>query len=253
MSGHSKWATIKRKKAATDSARGRLFTRLIKEITIAARNGGGNPDGNPRLRLAIQTAKTNNMPADNIKRAGQKGTGELPGVAYEEITYEGYGPAGAAILVDVVTDNANRTVSEIRHIFSRNNGNLGQSGSVAWMFHKKGHIVIPTAGQKKPMSEDDILGIILDAGADDLQTDAGTFAVTTAPQAFEAVKKALEENNILLESASLQMIPQNTVKVTGKDAENLMKLMDALEEHDDVQNVSSNFDIDDKELASLSN
>jgi YebC/PmpR family DNA-binding regulatory protein len=253
MSGHSKWATIKRKKAATDSARGRLFTRLIKEITIAARNGGGNPDGNPRLRLAIQTAKTNNMPADNIKRAVQKGTGELPGVAYEEITYEGYGPAGAAILVDVVTDNANRTVSEIRHIFSRNNGNLGQSGSVAWMFHKKGHIVIPTAGQKKPMSEDDILGIILDAGADDLQTDAGTFAVTTAPQAFEAVKKALEENNILLESASLQMIPQNTVKVTGKDAENLMKLMDALEEHDDVQNVSSNFDIDDKELASLSN
>ncbi|MBP1658131.1 MAG: hypothetical protein H6Q31_2732, partial [Bacteroidetes bacterium] len=214
---------------------------------------GGNPDGNPRLRLAIQTAKTNNMPADNIKRAVQKGTGELPGVAYEEITYEGYGPAGAAILVDVVTDNANRTVSEIRHIFSRNNGNLGQSGSVAWMFHKKGHIVIPTAGQKKPMSEDDILGIILDAGADDLQTDAGTFAVTTAPQAFEAVKKALEENNILLESASLQMIPQNTVKVTGKDAENLMKLMDALEEHDDVQNVSSNFDIDDKELASLSN
>lgn len=253
MSGHSKWATIKRKKAATDSARGRLFTRLIKEITIAARNGGGNPDGNPRLRLAIQTAKTNNMPADNIKRAVQKGTGELPGVAYEEITYEGYGPAGAAILVDVVTDNANRTVSEIRHIFSRNNGNLGQSGSVAWMFHKKGHIVIPPAGQKKPMSEDDILGIILDAGADDLQTDAGTFTVTTAPQAFEAVKKALEENNILLESASLQMIPQNTVKVTGKDAENLMKLMDALEEHDDVQNVSSNFDIDDKELASLSN
>lgn len=252
MSGHSKWATIKRKKAATDSARGRLFTRLIKEITIAARNGGGNPEGNPRLRLAIQTAKTNNMPADNIKRAIQKGTGELPGVAYEEITYEGYGPAGAAILVDVVTDNANRTVSEIRHIFSRNNGNLGQSGSVAWMFHKKGHIVIPTAGQKKPMSEDDILGIILDAGADDLQTEAGMFTVTTDPPAFEAVKKALEENGILIESASLQKIPQNTVKVTGKDAENVVKLMEALEEHDDVQNVSSNFDIDDKELAALS-
>ncbi len=252
MSGHSKWATIKRKKAATDSARGRLFTRLIKEITIAARNGGGNPEGNPRLRLAIQTAKTNNMPADNIKRAIQKGTGELPGVAYEEITYEGYGPAGAAILVDVVTDNANRTVSEIRHIFSRNNGNLGQSGSVAWMFHKKGHIVIPTAGQKKPMSEDDILGIILDAGADDLQTETGMFTVTTAPPAFEAVKKALEENGILIESASLQKIPQNTVKVTGRDAENVVKLMEALEEHDDVQNVSSNFDIDDKELAALS-
>jgi len=252
MSGHSKWATIKRKKAATDSARGRLFTRLIKEITIAARNGGGNLDGNPRLRLAIQTAKTNNMPADNIKRAIQKGTGELPGVAYEEITYEGYGPSGAAILVDVVTDNANRTVSEIRHIFSRNNGNLGQSGSVAWIFHKKGHIVIPSTGQKKPLSEDDILGVILDAGADDLQADGGTFSVMTAPPAFEAVKKALEDTGIVLETASLQMIPQNTVKVTGKDAENLMKLMDALEEHDDVQNVSSNFDIDDKELASLS-
>ena len=252
MSGHSKWATIKRKKAATDSARGRLFTRLIKEITIAARNGGGNPDGNPRLRLAIQTAKTNNMPADNIKRAIQKGTGELPGVAYEEITYEGYGPSGAAILVDVVTDNANRTVSEIRHIFSRSNGNLGQSGSVAWMFHKKGSIVIPATGQKTPLSEDDLLGIILDAGADDMVSDAGIFTVVTAPQAFETVKKALEDKGIVLESASLQMIPQNTVKVTGKDAENLMKLMDALEEHDDVQNVSSNFDIDDKELASLS-
>jgi YebC/PmpR family DNA-binding regulatory protein len=252
MSGHSKWATIKRKKAATDSARGQLFTRLIKEITIAARNGGGNPDGNPRLRLAILTAKTNNMPADNIKRAIQKGTGELPGVTYEEITYEGYGPSGAAILVDVVTDNANRTVSEIRHIFSRNNGNLGQSGSVAWMFHKKGTIVVPVAGQKKPLSEDDVLGIILDAGADDMQAESGTFTVLTAPSAFEAVKKALEDNGIIHESASIQMVPQNTVKVTGKDAENVVKLMDALDQHDDVQNVSSNFDIDDKELASLS-
>jgi YebC/PmpR family DNA-binding regulatory protein len=252
MSGHSKWATIKRKKAATDSARGQLFTRLIKEITIAARNGGGNLDGNPRLRLAIQTAKMNNMPADNIKRAIQKGTGELPGIVYEEITYEGYGPSGAAILVDVVTDNANRTVSEVRHIFSRNNGNLGQSGSVAWMFHKKGTIVIPAAGQKKPLSEDDILGIILDAGAEDMQTDGGSFTVLTAPSAFEAVKKALEDNGVVHESASLQMVPQNTVKVTGKDAENLVKLMDALDQHDDVQNVSSNFDIDDKELASLS-
>ena len=175
MSGHSKWATIKRKKAATDSARGQLFTRLIKEITIAARNGGGNPDGNPRLRLAIQTAKTNNMPADNIKRAIQKGTGELPGVTYEEITYEGYGPGGVAILVEVVTDNANRTVSEMRHIFSRNNGNLGQSGSVAWMFHRKGTIVVPVAGQKKPLTEDDLIGIILDAGADDMQAESGTF------------------------------------------------------------------------------
>lgn len=251
MSGHSKWATIKRKKAATDSARGRLFTRLIKEITIAARNGGGNPDGNPRLRLAILNAKASNMPADNIKRAIQKGTGELPGVAYEEITYEGYGPSGAAIIVEVVTDNANRSVSEVRHIFSRNNGNMGQAGSVAWMFQRKGTITVPEAGQKTPLTEDDLLSIILEAGADDMQSEGGTFTITTAPQAFEAVKKALEDKEIVIEAASLQMVPQNTVKVTGKDAENLVKLMDMLEEHDDVQNVYSNFDIDDKELASL--
>lgn len=253
MSGHSKWATIKRKKAATDSARGNLFTRLIKEITIAARNGGGDPNGNPRLRLAIQTAKAANMPADNIKRGIQKGTGELPGVSYEEITYEGYGAAGVAILVDVVTDNANRTVSEIRHAFSRNNGNLGQAGSVAWMFQKKGSIIV-AAGQKTPLSEDDLLSIILEAGADDMQAETdGTFSIVTSPQAFEPVKKALEDKGIAVESASLQMVPGNTVKVTGKDAENVMKLMNTLEEHDDVQNVYSNFDIDDKELASLSN
>lgn len=251
MSGHSKWATIKRKKGATDAARGRLFTRLIKEITIAAKAGGGNPDGNPRLRLAIQTAKDNNMPADNIKRAIQKGTGELPGVSYEEVTYEGYGPAGVAILVDVVTDNNNRTVSEMRHVFSRNNGNLGQTGSVAWMFHKKGTIVVPNAGQPKPLSEDDLLAIILDAGADDLQNDGDSFTVTTSPAAFDAVKKAIEEKGIKIESAALNMVPQNTVKVTGKEAEQTLKLMEALEEHDDVQNVYSNFDIDEKELASI--
>ena len=252
MSGHSKWATIKRKKAATDSARGNLFTRLIKEITIAARSGGGNPEGNPRLRLAIQTAKAANMPADNIKRAIQKGTGELPGVSYEEITYEGYGPAGAAILVEVVTDNINRAVSEIRHMFSRNNGNLGQAGSVAWMFQKKGAITVAATGHKTPLTEDDLLSVILEAGADDMQAEAdGTFSIMTSPQAFETVKKALEDKSIVVESASLGMIPQNTVKVTGKDAENLIKLMNTLEEHDDVQNVYSNFDIDDKELASL--
>ncbi|MEK9138727.1 MAG: YebC/PmpR family DNA-binding transcriptional regulator, partial [Bacteroidota bacterium] len=175
MSGHSKWATIKRKKGATDAARGRLFTRLIKEITIAAKNGGGNPEGNPRLRLAIQTAKSSNMPADNIKRAIQKGTGELPGVSYEEVTFEGYGPGGIAIIVEVVTDNNNRTVSEMRHVFSRNNGNLGQSGSVGWMFHRKGNIVISRGGQS--ISEDDLLTIILDAGADDMQTDDDTFTI----------------------------------------------------------------------------
>ena len=250
MSGHSKWATIKRKKGATDAARGRLFTRLIKEITIAAKNGG-NPDGNPRLRLAIQTAKDNNMPADNIKRAIQKGTGELPGVAYEEVTFEGYGPGGVAIIIEVVTDNNNRTVSEMRHLLSRNNGNLGQAGSVAWMFHRKGTIVISRASQS--VTEDDLLSIILEAGADDLQTDEETFTVTTSPQAFDAVKKAIEEKGIKMESASLQMVPQNTVKVTGKEAEQLLKLMEALEEHEDVQNVYANFDIDEKELASLSN
>jgi YebC/PmpR family DNA-binding regulatory protein len=251
MSGHSKWATIKRKKGATDAARGRLFTRLIKEITIAAKNGGGNAEGNPRLRLAIQTAKSSNMPADNIKRAIQKGTGELPGVSYEEVTFEGYGPAGVAILVDTVTDNNNRTVSEMRHVFSRNNGNLGQSGSVAWMFTRKGNIVVPTAGQATPVNEDDLMNIILEAGADDMQFEDDTFTISTSPVQFDAVKKAIEDKGIKVESAALQMVPQNTIKITGKEAEQTLKLMEALEEHDDVQNVYSNFDIDEKELASL--
>ncbi len=249
MSGHSKWATIKRKKGATDAARGRLFTRLIKEITIAARSGGSNQEGNPRLRLAIQTAKANNMPADNIKRAIQKGTGELPGVTLEEVAYEGYGPGGVAILVDVVTDNSNRTVSEMRHVFSRNNGNLGQSGSVAWMFHKKGIMVLLKSRNSK--SEDEIMDIILEAGADDMQTDGEEYTILTSPHAFEPVRKALEDKGAVIESASLQMVPQNTVKVSGREAEQLLKLMEALEEHDDVQNVYANFDIDEKELASL--
>jgi len=253
MSGHSKWATIKRKKGATDAARGRLFTRLIKEITIAARDGGGNIEGNPRLRLAIQTAKTSNMPADNIKRAIQKGTGELPGVSYEEVTFEGYGPGGVAILVEVVTDNNNRVVSEMRHVFSRNNGNMGTAGSVAWMFSKKGVITVPRAGQKTPLTEDDLMAVVLDAGADDLQGDDAEFTVTTAPQSFHSVKKAIEDKGIAVETAALQMVPQNTVKVTGKEAEQLMKLLEAIEEHDDVQNVYANFDIDEKELASLNN
>jgi YebC/PmpR family DNA-binding regulatory protein len=251
MSGHSKWATIKRKKGATDAARGRLFTRLIKEITIAARDGGGNPDGNPRLRLAINTAKASNMPADNIKRAIQKGTGELPGVSYEEVMYEAYGPGGVAILVECVTDNSTRTVSEMRHIFSRNNGNLGASGSVAWMFRKKGQIVIAKAGQPKHVSEDDLLGIILDAGADDMASDENGFTITTTPLAFEAVKKAIEDKGIVTESAAVQMVPENTVKASGKEAEQVLKLMEALEEHDDVQNVYANFDIDEKEMATL--
>lgn len=251
MSGHSKWATIKRKKGATDAARGRLFTRLIKEITIAARNGGGNLDGNPRLRLAIQTAKASNMPADNIKRAVQKGTGELPGVAYEEITYEGYGPGGVAIIAEAVTDNSNRTVSEIRHAFSRNNGNMGTAGSVAWMFQKMGIIVVSKAGQSEGVGEDEILSIILEAGADDMQSDDEAFTITTSAQAFEEVKKALEEKSIVIENASLQMVPQNTVKVTGKEAEQTLRLMETLEEHDDIQNVYANFDIDEKEMAAF--
>jgi YebC/PmpR family DNA-binding regulatory protein len=249
MSGHSKWATIKRKKGANDAARGRLFTRLIKEISIAARDGGGNTDNNPRLRLAVDTAKANNMPSDNIKRAVQRGTGELPGVSYEEISYEGYGPGGVAIIVEAVTDNANRTVSEMRHIFSRHNGNLGQSNSVAWMFHRKGSIEVPRAVQK--LSEDEIMDVILEAGAEDMQGDGESYTITTMPQTFEPVKKALEARNVTIESASLQMVPQNTVRVTGKDAEQLLKLMEALEEHDDVQNVYANFDIDEKELATL--
>ncbi|HXG00524.1 MAG TPA: YebC/PmpR family DNA-binding transcriptional regulator [Bacteroidota bacterium] len=251
MSGHSKWATIKRKKAATDAARGRMFTRLIKEITIAARDGGGNPDGNPRLRLAIQNAKAANMPAENIKRAILRGTGELPGTSYEEVTYEGYGPGGVAILVECVTDNSTRTVSEIRHLFSRHNGNLGTAGSVAWMFQKKGQIIVPRAGQPKPLNEDDLLAIILEAGADDMQSDDAAYTITTTPHDFENVKKALEERQIVIENAAIQMVPQNTVRVTGKEAEQTLKLLEALEEHDDVQNVYSNFDIDDKEMAAL--
>jgi YebC/PmpR family DNA-binding regulatory protein len=250
MSGHSKWATIKRKKAATDAARGRLFTRLIREISVAARNGGGNPDANPRLRLAIDGAKKANMPADNIKRAIQKGTGELPGSTYEEITYEGYAAGGVAVLIEVVTDNSNRAVSEIRHLFSKYNGNLGQTGSVGWMFTRQGSIVIPRSTADS-LSEDDLLATILEAGADDLQTEVDAFTVITSPQAFDGVRAALEARGVGMESASVQMVPQNTVKVTGKEAEQVLKLMEALEEHDDVQNVSANFDIDDSELASI--
>lgn len=191
------------------------------------------------------------MPADNIKRAIQKGTGELPGVQYEEVTFEGYGAGGVAILVEVVTDNNNRTVSEMRHVFSRNSGNMGQSGSVAWMFQKKGTIIVPRTGQKTPVTEDDLLGIILESGADDMQTESDVYIITTSPHAFDAVKKALEDKGVVIENASLQMMPQNTVKVAGREAEQLLKLMEALEEHDDVQNVYANFDIDEKELAAL--
>jgi len=246
MSGHSKWATIKRKKAAADTARGKVFTKIIKEITIAARAGGGDPEGNPRLRLAIQNAKASNMPADNIKRALQRGTGELPGVSYEEVTYEAYGPAGIAILISCVTDNKNRLVAEIRHTLERNGGKLAEAGSVAWAFQKKGFLTVP-----KQYPEDDVLTTILDAGAEDMKTEEDAYEITTPPESFEAVRKALEQKGMKVETAETQMVPQNTLRVEGKDAEHVLKLMEVLEEHDDVQHVYSNFDIDEKIMASF--
>jgi YebC/PmpR family DNA-binding regulatory protein len=247
MSGHSKWATIKRKKAVTDSKRGKAFTVVIKEITIAARMGGGDPKGNPRLRLAIDKAKSINMPADNIKRGIQKGTGELPGVMYEDVTYEGYAPGGVAIIIESVTDNKNRTVSEIRHLFDRHNGKMGASNSVGYMFHKKGIINVSRAAQ----NEDDLMSIILDAGADDMTTQDDVYEIVTSPENFEAVRQTLENKGIAMESAEIQKIPENTVAVTGKDAETVLKFIDALEEHDDVTHVYANFDIDEKTLAAI--
>jgi YebC/PmpR family DNA-binding regulatory protein len=247
MSGHSKWATIKRKKAVTDSKRGKAFTQIIKEITIAARMGGGDLKSNPRLRLAVDKAKASNMPADNIKRGIQKGTGELPGVAYEDVTYEGYGPAGVALIIESVTDNRNRTVSEIRHMLERHNGKLGASNSVAWMFHRKGVISIG----KARFDEDALMEIVLESGALDMRTEDETYEITTSPDSFIAVKEALEGRGIPPDSADIQLIPENTVKVGEKDAEQVLKLMEQLEEHDDVQHVYANFDIDDKVLATF--
>ena len=236
MSGHSKWATIKRKKATIDAKRGKLFTKLIKEITIAARQSGGDIDGNPRLRLAVDNAKAANMPMDNIERAIKKATGELEGVNYLELNYEGYGPGGVAIYIESLTDNKNRSVAEIRHSLSKYGGSLGESGSVAWMFDRKGVITVPIQNK----SEDDIMEIIIDAGADDLQTEDDFYEITTDIESFEAVRKALIENDIKIENASLQWIAKNTVKVTGETAEKLMKLIDNLEDNDDVQNVYTN-------------
>ncbi len=242
MAGHSKWAQIKRKKAVVDQRRGKLFTRLIKEISISAREGGGDPEGNPRLRLAIQTAKDANMPQENITRAIQRGTGELPGTQYEEIVYEGYGPGGVAILMESVTDNRNRTVAEIRHLLSKHNGRLGEAGSVAWMFTKKGIIRVPTGS----IDEDDLLQIVIEAGGDDYQPTDDFFEITTSPEQFEKVKQALSEKNIATESAELKMEPNSNIRVEGKEAEQVIKLIEALDEHDDVQNLYANFDIDDE-------
>ena len=248
MSGHSKWATIKHKKAATDAKRGKTFTRLIREITMAARTGGGDPEGNPSLRAAIVAAKAENMPADNIKRAIQRGTGELPGVIFEESSYEGYGPKGVAVIVEVATDNRNRTVSEIRHIFSRHGGSLGEAGCVAWMFSKRGAIVVP----KEKASEEQLLNIVLDAGAEDLQDDGEQWEVVCPPAAFEAVSQALKDAGIEVSSAEITMLPQTYVKLEGKDAGQMLRFVDALEEHEDVQHVYSNFDIDQHELEQVS-
>jgi YebC/PmpR family DNA-binding regulatory protein len=244
MSGHSKWATIKHKKGALDAKRGKIFTRLIKEIGIAAKNGGGDADTNPRLRTAILAAKAENMPADNIKRAIQRGTGELPGATYEEFSLEGYGPGGVAVLLDINTDNRNRTVSEIRHVFGKNGGNMAEAGAVSWMFHKKGDIIVPKAAAK----EDDLMAIVLDAGADDLKDDGETWEILSDPSSYEAVLEAVKKAGIEPASASVAMIPQNYIKLEGAAANTMIRLMEAFEEHDDVQNVHSNFDIDQKLL-----
>jgi YebC/PmpR family DNA-binding regulatory protein len=247
MSGHSKWATIKHKKGALDARRGKIFTKLIKEITVAARISGGDPDSNPRLRTAIAAAKAENMPADNIKRAIQKGTGELPGATYEESVYEAYGPGGVAMMVEVATDNKNRTISEIRHIFSKNGGNLGESGCVAWMFSKKGYIVV----EKSKVDEERLLTLITEVGADDMNDDGGNWEIFCAPNKLQDVADALKAAGIEPDVTEVSMIPQNYVKLSGKSAQQMLRLSEELEDHEDVQHVYSNFDIEESELHAL--
>ncbi len=244
MSGHSKWATIKHKKGAADAKRGKTFTRLIKEITVAAKQGGGDADGNPRLRTAILAAKAENMPAENIKRAIQRGTGELEGLSYEEITFEGYGPGGVAVIVDVLTDNRNRAVSEIRHAFSKNGGNLGETGSVGYMFSKKGVVVVPKAGA----NEDKLTETVLEAGADDLSEDGDSWEILTAPKEFEPVREAVTKAGFKPEHAEITMIPTIYQKLEGSQANAMMRLLEVLEDLDDTQNVYSNFDMDEAQV-----
>ena len=239
MSGHSKWSTIKHKKGAADAKRGKIFTKLIKEITVSARLGGGDPNANPRLRTAIAAAKNENMPKDNVERAVKKGTGELEGVNYEELTYEGYGPGGAAVYVESLTDNKNRAVAEIRHIFSKAGGNLGENGCVAWMFDKKGYLAV----EKSAVEEETLMELALDAGAEDVREDESNFEVITAPEDFEAVKAAIDEAGVPCIDAEITMLPQNTTNLVGKEAEQMIRLMDALEDCDDVQKVYTNADI----------
>jgi len=245
MSGHSKWHTIKHKKGATDAKRGKIFTKMIKEITVAARTGGsGDVDSNARLRKAVNDAKAVNMPNDTIDRAIKRGTGQLEGVAYDEITYEGYGIGGVAVLVETMTDNRNRTVAELRHIFSKNGGNLGEAGSVAWMFDKKGYIVV----DKSAKSEDELFDIAIEAGADDMQDGGDVFEIYTAPDSFEAVTDALKAAGIEPQAAEISMIPQNYIRLEGGDAHSMMKLYEAIDDNDDVQKVYANFDIDESEM-----
>ncbi len=248
MAGHSKWSSIKHKKGALDAKRGKIFTKLIKEITVAARMGGGDPDGNPRLRTAIAAAKAQNMPQDNISRAIKKGTGDLDGVNYEEITYEGYGPGGAAILIEVMTDNKNRTVGELRAMLGKNGGNMGENGCVAWIFEKKGFFTVPT----DEMDEDSLMELAIEAGADDLQNTGDHYEITTALESFDSVHKVLEEKSIKMDQAELTALPKNTVPVDEKSARSLLRLMELIEDHDDVQKVYSNFDISDEVMAALS-
>ncbi len=247
MSGHSKWHSIKHKKASADAKRGKVFTRLIKEISVAARLGGGDVEANPRLRSAVQSAKGANMPQDNIKRAIMKGTGELPGQTYDSFSYEGYGPGGVAVLIEVLTDNKNRTVAELRHIFSKQGGNLAETGSVQWMFERKGLIV----ANQKEVSEERLLEIALEAGAEDLEIQGDSFAVYTSLESFEAVKQALQAASVNLESAELTMITQTDVRLENKQAEQMLRLMDALEDLEDVGSVYANFDIDETQMEAL--
>ncbi len=248
MSGHSKWATIKHKKAATDAKRGRAFTKIIREITIASRISGGDPNTNPRLRSAIASAKAENMPNENVERAIQRGTGQLEGEQYEEVSFEGYGPGGVGMITQVVTTNRNRVVSELRHMIGRNGGNLAEAGAVGWMFSRKGQIVVP----KEQASEDKMLSIVLDAGAEDLRDDGSEWEVLTPPEAFEPVREALTKAGITPASAEVAWVPQNYVQLTGTAASQMLRLVETLEDHDDVQHVYANFDIDEKELAVLS-
>jgi len=248
MSGHSKWHTIKHKKAATDSKRGKAFTKIIKEISIAARSGGGDAEANPRLRKAVADARACNMPADNIKRAIMKGTGQLEGSSYEDVIYEGYGPGGVAIFVEGTTDNKNRTVSELRHIFSKNGGNIGESGCVGWMFKRKGYIVLE---KERYPDEDKLMEIAMNSSAEDFREDGSNWEIITTPDNYEAVVEALKQNNLETAESNLGYIPQTYVKLEGKPAQQMLRLMEELEDHDDVQHVWANFDIDEAEISSF--